>query len=390
MDPKRFTESMLGRLVRIDAPRPDHAFIPEPLNPSWGLSQDLWRLLVNARAALAKLDGVGQHMPNHQLLLRPLQGREALRSSSLEGTYATPEELLAYQIDPREPSSRDDPVNSWREVLNYNKALDLGTKLLQEGLPLSLRLIRQVHEQLLSGVRGENRTPGEFRCRQVQIGVEARFVPPPPQEMQICLNDFERYLHTESEIDPLIRAFMAHYQFETIHPFLDGNGRVGRLLLSLTIYEWLKLGNPWLYMSAFFERHKDEYIDILFRVSTHGDWTRWLSFCLTGVVEQCTDAIGRFERLVKLRDDYHQRVATTGGAVRLNQLVDGLFEAPAVTVPQVAKRFEVTYPTAKSDITRLVRLGILREGPEMMYPKTFFAPAILDTAYRDEWPDNTR
>ena len=293
MDRSRFTDSRLGELVGIGAPDPGLAFVPAPLPAAWDMPVDLWPLLMRAREAVARLDGAGRHLTNPQLLLVPLQQREALRSSSMEGTYATPEELLLYQMDPRDPTSREDQVNAWREVFNYGKALQLGVNLLNEGLPISLRLIRDIHRALLSGVRGQEKRPGEFRDYQVQVGVEARFVPPPAQYLPDCLDAFEKWHHLDSDIDPLIRACMAHYQFETIHPFRDGNGRVGRLLLALTIFQWMKLGSPWLYLSPFFDRHRDDYIDHLFNVSADGRWLPWIRFCLQGVVAQCDDTLGR-------------------------------------------------------------------------------------------------
>lgn len=381
MDKSQFTANSPGKLVHITVPAPDWAFIPDPLPLDWEMPAVLWPLLVRARESLGRLDGVGRHMPNHRLLLRPLQYREALRSSSLEGTYATPEELLLYEIDPREPTSKNDPVNAWREVFNYDAALQLGQSLLNGELPLSLRLMRRMHETLLGGVRGNDRSPGEFRRHQVHIGSDRRFVPPPPNEVPACLDVFERHLHEVSQLDSLVRCFMVHYQFEAIHPFSDGNGRVGRLLLSLMIYQWCKLGSPWLYLSPFFDRYKDEYINGLFRVSTHGDWTGWIEFCLKGTVEQAEDAIKRFNQLVILRDKYHQQIAEEGGSARLQQIVEGLLEQPAVTIPQLAKRYDVTYPTAQADIERLIKLGILKPLDHQGRPKLFFAEQIIQIAH---------
>lgn len=383
MDPKRFTDNKLGSLAPISAPGPDVAFVPDPLPLSWSMPADMWPLLMAARESLARLDGVGRHLTNPQLLLVPLQQREALRSSSMEGTYATPEELLLYQMDQRDPASDADQANDWREVLNYGRSLQLGVNLLQDGLPISLRLVREMHRTLLSGVRGQDKRPSEFRDCQVHVGVGARFVPPPPNQVMACLDSFEKYHHAESSVDPLIRAFMAHYQFETIHPFRDGNGRVGRLLLSLTVAHWLEMGSPWLYMSAFFERHKDEYIDRLFMVSADGQWAQWITFCLQGVVEQANDTIRRIDQLVALREDFANRVAQSGGNARLHGIVERLFVSPVVTIPAVAIAAEVTYPTAKSDITRLVDLGILKEGTGMT-PKYFFSPQIYDIAFGDQ------
>ena len=202
------------------------AFIPSPLMKKWEVPSDVWELLAQAREELARLDGVGRNMPNYNLLLRPLQRREALRSSSLEGTYATPEQLLLFEIDPREPKSVSDPVGAWQEVWNYSKALELGLEMLVR-VPISLNLIRAMHRELLAGVRGSRRDPGNFRRTQVHIGSDRRFIPPPPNEMLLCLDDFEKSIHKDKQIESLIFCFMAHYQFETIHPFLDGNGSSG-------------------------------------------------------------------------------------------------------------------------------------------------------------------
>ena len=275
-------------------------------------------------------------------------------------------------------------MNDWREVFNYGKALQIGLNLLNNGLPLSLRLFRELHSTLLHGVRGQERRPGEFRDCQVHLDAGGRFMSPPPLRVPECLDVFEKYHHEVSDIDPLIRAFMAHYQFETIHPFADGNGRVGRLLLSLTIYIWLGLSSPWLYMSAFFERHKDEYINRLFMVSANGEWDRWIEFCLTGVVEQSIDAIGRIDKLVALRARYTKLIGESGGSARLHRILDKLFGGPVTTVPQVKALTGVSYPTALSDIKRLVDIKILREGSQAAYPKYFFAPEILEIAFKDD------
>lgn len=384
MDTKAFTPSALGELVPVTiGKRSDHAFLPVSLPSSWEMDNSLWPALMAAREAIAKLDGLGQLMPAHNLVLTPLQRREALRSSSMEGTYATPEQLLLYQADPREPRSSTDPANAWREVNNYGIALQAGQDLLDEGYPISGHVTRTLHKALLDGVRGDDRKPGEFRKAQVIVGAGGRYIPPPPHQLGDCLDAFERAVRTNNDIDPLIRAFQTHYQFEAIHPFLDGNGRVGRLLLSLQIYKTMGLSKPWLYMSAFLERHKDEYIDLLFRVSTHGDWTRWLAFCLEGARVQALDSIDRFEKLVALRKEYYDSVQkVTGASVRVLQTIDRLFETPAVTIPGVASKSEVTYPTAKADVQLLTKLKIL-EASGFRRPRFFFAPQIIDVAFKD-------
>jgi Fic family protein len=286
-----------------------------------------------------------------------------------------------FQAEPRYPTSAADPTNAYREVFNYGRALRLkldgGTEL-----PLSLRLIRQLHGILMDGVRGANQTPGEFRKTQNQIGSPARFVPPPAQHLPEVLDAFEKYLHVKhSDLDPLVRAFIAHYQFETIHPFGDGNGRVGRLLLSLTIAEWCELSSQWLYMSSFFERRKEEYMDLLLAVSTHGDWERWIEFCLDGFIAQATDTEKRCDKLMNLYRDFHERIRNVrGGSVRLASLVDRLFMRPTVTVKGVKNDSRVTYPTAKSDLKKLESLGIVMPL-EGMALATYYCAPIYDIIF---------
>jgi Fic family protein len=384
MDKNLFTDPRQGKLLKIDIQgSADWAFIPSPLPDRWKIPYHLWPLLAKAREELARLDGIGRHMPDYELLLKPLQQREALKSSSLEGTYATPEQLLLFEIDPRKPKSQHDQVNSWMEVFNYGEALRMGQKLFND-IPVSVRLFRELHKELLSGVRGHHRDPGNFRRIQVHIGSDRRFIPPPAKEALSTLYELEKYIHQENDIDPLIFCFMVHYQFEAIHPFLDGNGRVGRLLLSLMIYKWCKLVSPWLYLSAFFDKHKDEYIDCLFNVSAKGDWFGWIQFCLLATLFQAKDAIQRFDKLVSLRAKYLQAVTDCGGSIRLPKVIDKLLQSPAMTVPRIAKMFAITYPTAKADIDTLVKCKILREGgTKNSRPKLFFAPEIMEVAYGD-------
>lgn len=385
MDHKAFTDAALGELVRIDAPSSKWAFSPAPLPDTWDIPHKIWPLLLEAREAIAELNGVGRHIPAYRLLLRPLQSREALRSSSMEGTYATPEQLLLYQAEPREPQEPNDQLNASREVSNYDQALVVGQGLLDDGHPLSVGLIRTLHDVLLSGVRGDDKSPGEFRRTQVQVGADARYMPPPPHLLSDCLDSLENSLYSKNSIDPLIWAFMVHYQFETIHPFNDGTGRVGRLLLSLQIYRALQLSAPWLYLSPFFDKYKDEYIDNLFRVSTHGDWERWIAFCLRASAYQAKDAMKRFNALVDLRERYNARIieSATDVKFRIYTILDRLFERPIITIPQASKITEVTYPTAQSDLKFLERLGILNQGPEEVRPRFYIASEVLRIAFLD-------
>lgn len=379
MDQNRFTSARTGRLEAISIGAPDWAFIPAPLPRNWPVSLELWPLLSSAREELARLDGIGRALPDPILLLRPLQGREALRSSSLEGTFASAEELLLFELGPAESAAPTERTNAWREVANYADALRRGIDLL-DTLPLSLRLIRGMHEVLLTGVRGRDRALGEFRRTQVHLGSDRRYVPPPVNELNACLDDFEKFLNDSDEIDPLIRTFVAHYQFEAIHPFVDGNGRVGRALLSLCAYQWCRVSHPWLYLSPFFDRHKDEYIDALFGVSAEGDWDRWLALCLRATIDVCRDGVLRAARLLDARANYH--AAADQSSPRTHMLIESLFSNPIVRVTDAARRMNVSYPTAKTDIQKLVGAGILEELPHI-YPRAYIARDIFDAAYHE-------
>jgi Fic family protein len=381
MDEKDFTSAMTGKLVPVSTNSPDvkFAFVPSPLPPEWQWPEGLWKNLVEARKCLSSLDGTGKHLPNPEILLQPLQGREAQLSSQLEGTITDPQQQVLFQADPRYPTSARDPNNAFSEVWNYRRALRLRLDG-KNDLPLSLRLIRDLHAILMYGVRGAEQRPGEFRKIQNQIGWPARFVPPPPEYLNETLNAFEIYLHAEDAFDPLVKSFLAHYQFETIHPFRDGNGRVGRLLLSLTIAEWCSLSSQWLYMSAFFEKRKREYMDLLLNVSTQGAWEPWIRFCLEGVVSQSVDAEKRCDKLLHLHRDFHDRIK--GGSIRLAKLVDSLFESPVITVNQYKNMFNITYPTARSDLKKLQALGIIQELT-MADRITYYSPTIFQVTYED-------
>jgi Fic family protein len=381
MDPQDFAQSKSGRLIAVPSGPPNVtvAFVPDPLPPKWHWPIELWSLLLDAKCALSSLDGTGKHLPNPEILLQPLQRREAQLSSKLEGTITDPPQQVLFEADPRYPTSAEDPNNAYREVFNYRRALRsrLDGK---NDLPLSLRLIRELHAVLMDGVRGSDQTPGEFRTIQNQIGWPARFVPPPPTYLNETLDAFEKYMHSDGDnFDPLVRAFLAHYQFETIHPFRDGNGRVGRLLLSFMIAEWCELSSQWLYMSAFFEKRKSEYMALLFNVSAKGDWEPWIRFCLEGVISQSIDTEKRCEKLLALHRDFHSRLKE--GSVRLSNLIDRLFKSPVIGVTQYSREFDVSYPTARSDLKKLVELGIMQDlGRD---PITYYCSAIYQVTFED-------
>jgi Fic family protein len=312
------------------------------------------------------------------LLAQPLLRREAVLSSRIEGTQASLSELVLFEAE----SSR--PDGDVQEVHNYVSAvghvLDPGRKL-----PLSLRLVREAHEILLTGVRGGYATPGEFRRTQNWMGQPgctlntATYVPPPPERLWECLDPLEKYLHAKHTLPPLITIACMHYQFESIHPFIDGNGRVGRLLIVLLMVEWGLLPDPLLDLSAYIEPHRDEYYQRLLAVSTERDWTGWLSFFLTAVEHQAADAVERARRLHMLRDDLRARVATARSSGLLGTLVDALFESPAITIPRAAALLGITHRAARLNIDKLVELGVLQEIGQRARNKLFLAADILRT-----------
>lgn len=383
MNLDRFTPNRTGDIVPVTGvPALRHAFVPAPLPADWDWPDRLWPLLLEARTAIASLAGIAKLLPSPDLLLRPLQNREAQRSSSLEGTITDPHQQALFQIDPSYPTSASDEINDYREVFNYRRALRLRGET-KDDLPLSLRLICGLHRVLMDGVRGSDQNPGSFRTTQNQVGRPARFVPPPPQELTPLLDNLEKYLHEPHRLDPLVEAFLVHYQFEAIHPFSDGNGRVGRLLLSILIAEWCGLSSQWLYMSAFFDQNKDDYIDRLFAVSANGEWEEWIEFCLRGAVETARDTESRCERLLDLNRDFHQRVQRLRGSYRLSTMIDELFDMPVVRVAYIAERHSVHYNTAKSDLDKLSAAGVL-EPLEGMSTKTYFCPQIFAITYEDD------
>lgn len=385
LGPTLFTERKTVQLVRTNTPLPDWAFIPAPLPPrDWTFPARLYPLLIRAREQLGKLDGIGRTLPDQELLLRPLQNREALTSSSLEGTYATPTDLLLYAERPREPTSDRDPANAQREVLNYSAALRHGCAVVQKE-PLSLHLILGMHSMLMNGVRGHQAAPGQVRKHQVAVGHDRRYVPPPPQYLPDLLRDFQIAMNvpaTFGDLDPLVGCYLCHYQFEAIRPFLDGNGRIGRAVLALMVFLACKHRMPWLYMSAYFERHQSEYIERLFRVSTHGEWTEWIGFCLRGTVEQAEDSISRCEELRALHRDFKKRIDADSGP-RTHRIIERLFSSPVIGVANWAKTAGVAYQTAKADLRHLERHGILKVILGYT-PTTYYAPDIYRVAYRDE------
>jgi len=385
MDPDRFRDSPAGHIIRVGQGEAAYwAFVPNPLPPDLTPDWELGRRLSDADRALSELAGVGRTMPNPHLLIGPFMRREAVLSSRIEGTQAGIADLYAYEVGQlplpgMEPAPSEADV---REVLNHVRALEYGLERL-DTLPVSLRLIRELHERLLAGVRGEHATPGEFRTRQNWIGApscllkDASFVPPPVPHMHEALNDLERYLHGQAIHPPLIRLALIHYQFEAIHPFVDGNGRIGRLLLPLLMVEWKLMPTPLLYLSAYFHRQRQNYYDLLMAVSEGGAWRDWILFFLEGVHGQAQDAILRAKRLQDLQTEWRQRLLRPRGSALPVRLSESLFASPVVTIPKAQRILGVTYPSAQRNVQELVAVGILQQIGEARYGKTFIATEIL-------------
>lgn len=346
--------------------------------------------LADAEAALGRLAGAGRLLPNPHLLIRPYLLREALASARIEGTQASLLGVLEAEAEADETGYAPDI----EEVLNYVAAMEQGLARL-ESLPFSLRLIRDMHAVLLSGVRGRERLPGEFRTSQNWIGPPgstintALFVPPPPDALGRLLSDWERFVHENRSISVLVQSGLLHYHFETIHPFLDGNGRMGRLLVVFYLVLRKRLPQPLLYLSSYLERHRETYYAKLQAVRESGDLDGWLRFYLRGIETQANSAVERAERLVDMRESYRSRVieATRGQAIAL---VDSLFANPVITAPRVESILNVTRPTSLRILDRLEKLGILTEtGPGPRRQRRFLAAEILNALQDEELPQSS-
>jgi Fic family protein len=361
MDPKDFSSAAPGRVIRT--PKGYWAFLPNSLPPTIDWSTSLISALGEAERNLGRLASLADTLPSTHILVRPFIHQEAVLSSRIEGTHASLVDLYNYESS---QLSFFEDTSDVHEVHNYVRAMDFGLERLKT-LPISLRLIRELHRILMEGVRGEHLTPGEFRRSQNWIGPagstieSATIVPPPVDEMNQALDAFEKFVHTPSDIPQLARAGLIHYQFEVIHPFLDGNGRVGRLLVILLLIEWRLISQPLLYLSAFFEAHQLDYYDRLLAVSQRGEWESWLLFFLKGISSQSLDAITRIERLGQLRTTYRERLSSERAAQRLLQTLDVLFERPILNIRQLEVALDVPYRTAQRYVERLEEIGILKE-----------------------------
>ena len=373
---------------RVKLPGGGWAHVPDPLPPVIEWNPILVGALSEADRLIGRLAGEGGRLPNPHLLIRPFVRREAVLSSKIEGTQATLGELLAAEagaVVERSPADL-------REVGNYVVALEYGIKRLK-GLPLSLRLIKELHAKLMTGVRGDRARPGDFRDIQNWIGrpgsgvAQATYVPPPPEHLMACLDAWEKFLHDKS-LPPLVQVALAHYQFEAIHPFRDGNGRVGRLLITLFLIERGVLPAPLLYLSAFFEASRPDYYNGLQGVHKRGEWEAWLSYFLAGVANQSKDALSRATRINALLSKWRDTAMDAGPPIAI-RLIDLLAENPFCTVRGVADRLKVAFTTAQRAVARLEALGVVKQVNEAKRDRVYCATGLLkileEPANLDTW-----
>lgn len=343
-----------------------HAFIPNPLPPENGLDLGrLQKLLDKALVAIGKLDSIAMLLPDPRMYLSAYIRKESVLSSEIEGTFSTLTDVLLYELGRHDAKSIDDDLI---EVANYARALEYGlSRLLQDDFPLSNRLIKEIHEILLNSGRGSQKSPGEFRRTQNWIGGtrpdNAHFVPPPVQHVDDCMSDLEKFIHSENiAYSGLIKTALAHVQFETIHPFLDGNGRVGRLLITLQLYHEGLLSRSMLYISLYINKHRDEYYKLLNDVRTEGKWEDWLEFFLNAVLESSEHAVSVAMQLKNLFQNDELNIRNAGGrkgsAVQIHQAFQ---KDPILTISNITQSTGLTFPAVSKGVSVLEHLGIVRE-----------------------------
>lgn len=358
------------------------AFVPSPLppTPALDLSGPRQVLLERATAAVGRLDSIGTLLPDPHLFLYSYVRREAVLSSQIEGTQSSLSDLLLFELH-EVPGT---PVNDVTEVSNYVAALHHGMNRIREGFPLCNRLLREMHEILMAKGRGSDKDPGEFRRIQNWIGGtrpgNARFVPPPPHEVGPCMAALENYVQHEAATMPvLLRAALAHVQFETIHPFLDGNGRLGRLLIAMLLHHGGLLSEPLLYLSLYLKQHRDEYYELLNRVRTDGEWEAWIDFFLEGVVQTASSAVETAKRLVERFDEDAQCIKHGQRQVAVTlRMLDAFRHRPLLTISRASDVLDISFPTASKIIDRMIDLGILRELTGQRRNRIFVYDAYLN------------
>lgn len=358
------------------------AFIPDPLPPTppieW--TSHLHRQFDDALVALGRLDGVTSQLPNAALLLYSFVRKEAVLSSQIEGTQSSLADLLLFEID-EQPGV---PLDDAREVSRYLAAMERALGLLRDGLPLSTRLLREAHAALLDHPRGRSKTPGELRRSQVWIGGtrpgNAVFVPPPVDSLPDCMSDFERFLNDDPDsTPPLLKAALAHVQFETIHPFLDGNGRLGRLLIALQLVADGVLSEPMLYPSLFFKRHRQLYYQLLNEVRLNGDWERWLEFFAEGIAVSASDAVATARSLLAIVREDAKRIAGLGRAAgSASRVHTALQRRPLATSASLVESTDLTAATVNKALVHLERIGVVRETTGRVRGRLFSYGRYMD------------
>jgi Fic family protein len=340
------------------------AFVPPPLPPDPPVRLDGLQLLFEqANQSLGRLDGMASILPDLELFIYAYVRKEALLSSQIEGTQSSLSDLLLFEND----EAPGVPMQDVREVSNYVAALKHGLARLRGGFPLSLRLIREIHEVLLSKGRGSTKEPGEFRRTQNWIGGtrpgNAAFVPPPPDHVMECMGALEKFLHEErTDLPPLIRAGLVHVQFESIHPFLDGNGRLGRLLITFLLCASGALSEPILYLSLFFKTNRQSYYDLLMRVRETGDWEAWMEFFLRGVKEAADQAVNSARRIRELLDSDRKKIEALGRpAASVLRVFQHAQTSPIFSIQMTVRKTGVSFPTVNASVGHMRKLGVLRE-----------------------------
>ena len=386
------TASRLGQKVTIStAGERSEAFVPPRLPPVPAVRMDrLYTRLEAANRAIGRLDGVASILPDTPLFLYMYVRKEALLSSQIEGTQSSLSDLLLFESE----DAPGVPLDDVQEVSNYIGAMNHGLNRIREGFPLSLRLIREIHEALLSKGRGSTKQPGEFRKSQNWIGGtrpgNALFVPPPPERVMDLMADLETFIHTDApEIPFLIKAGLVHVQFETIHPFLDGNGRLGRLLITFLLCTHGILKEPILYLSLYFKSHRQHYYDLLQRVRDHGDWETWLEFFLDGITETSLQAADAAREILQLFESDRKRIEELGrpaaSALRVHQLLQ---QKPLTGINDAAEKLKLSSPTVAKSIEHLEQLGIVRETTGRQRGRKFVYGEYLNILNRGTEPLN--
>ncbi|MGH8224043.1 MAG: Fic family protein [Woeseiaceae bacterium] len=371
------------------AGEPLRAYVPPPLPPEPAVRLDgLYPSLEAANRALGRLDGVTAILPATPLFLYMYVRKEALLSAQIEGTQSSLSDLILFETD----EAPGVPVDDVEEVSNYVAAMNLGIERLRGGLPLSNRLIRELHAVLLKGGRGSRKRPGDFRRTQNWIGGtrpgNARFVPPPPDHLAACMSDLEKFIHDDTDRLPLlVRVALVHVQFETIHPFLDGNGRLGRLLITLMLVAAGALREPILYLSLYFKSHRRTYYDLLQGVRAEGDWEAWLEFFLEGVHETAEQAAVSAQQIMSLFEKDRAAIEGLGrpaaSALKVHQYLQ---TRPIISVPTAAYSLSLSAPTVRKSINHLLELGMLEEITGKERDRLFVYRNYLDTLARGTEP----